>query len=185
MTHVTIMWLSYDHCVTIMWLVMWLSCDRHVTVLPGPWQGRGSPHHPWPVLAPPQGAWIADDGCGSVGERGREIPIMPSAVLQQKDTPIVGSCNYLKMWLVHNMHTRSTFDHVITYCKSEEVWCLMAVELSIERLCQEPIPELWTLKKRLTTSCEQCCYTQEEVSFACTHTKPSVSLKQPQNTPST
>ena len=119
-----------------------------MTTLPGPWQGRGSPHHPWPVLAPPQGVWTADDECGSVGGRGREIPTMPSAVLQQKGTHTVESCNYLKMWHVDNTHTRSTFDHVFTYCKSEEVWCLMAVELSIERLCQEPISELWTLKKK-------------------------------------
>ena len=180
MTHVTIMWLSYNHCVTIMWLVTWLSCDHLTRSLAREGQSTSSM-----ACASSStrcmNSWWRVRVCGR--ERGREIPNMPSAVLQQKDTPIVGSCNYLKMWLVHNMHTRSTFDHVITYCKSEEVWCLMAVELSIERLCQEPISELWTLKNRLTTSCEQCCYTQ--VSFACTHTKPSVSLKQPQDTPST
>ena len=83
-----------------------------MTTLPGPWQGRGSPHHPWPVLAPPQGVWIADDECGSVGKRGREISTMPSAVLQQKDTHTVESCNYLKMWHVYNTHARLTF-HVL------------------------------------------------------------------------
>lgn len=141
---VTIMWLSYTHYVTIMWLVMWLSCDRLTRSLAREGQSTSSM-----ACASSStrcmNSWWRVRVCGREGKRNTYYAF---CCLTTKGHTHSRVMYYLKMWLVHNMHTRSTFDHVITYCKSEEVWCLMTVELSIERLCQEPISELWTLKKR-------------------------------------